>query len=227
MTSPASKPINRHHIKLALGGMRFDKDLDVGWQITPSIGIVAKDIARMGLVLESFKEPLSRAIKQVMIPSFQKNFEVGGRPTWPPLAEFTQEVKGITGGGGTLIRSGALRRAVGMLSIWDIGNTSATIRSLPENVWYGAIHQSGYGGFGVFMAAAKKKLGPRANPIAVRKLAFALNDKARGGTGKVAGGQGIPQRQFILFQEEDIDDVQQVFYEWMVEQTILVGRFSR
>ena len=230
MTSPSSSKITKSQIMLALGGMRFDRNLQLDWDISPSIGIVAKDIERMGLALSSFKEPLERAITTVMIPSFQKNFEKSGRPKWPPLAPYTLEVKGLQGvafGDKPLIRTGALRRAVGLLSIWSIGSTSATIRSLPEHVWYGAIHQSGYGGFGVFMSAATRRLGAKANPIAIRKLAFKLNDEARGGFGKVAKGQGIPQRQFIMFQEDDIDDVQTVFLEWMIEQTIEQGRFSR
>lgn len=176
------------------------------------------------------KEPLTRAVVTVMIPSFQKNFEQGGRPKWPPLSEYTLYIKGQAGiafGDKPLIRTGALRRAMGMVSIWNIGNTSATIRSLPEHVWYGAIHQAGYGGFGVFMTAAQRQLGPGANPVSVRKLAFALNDQARGGFGKVAGGAAIPQRQFIMFQEDDIDDIQQIFYEWLVEQTIVLGRFTK
>lgn len=220
-----TQPISSHQIKLALGGMKFDRAINVGWDISPSIGLVARDIDRMGLAISSFKEPLTRSIKNVMIPSFRRNFDEGGRPTWPPLAPYTLQVKGAAGNGQPLIRTGALKSGATKFSIWDVGDNSATIRSLPPELWYGAIHQSGYGGFGVYMSAAKKQLGPKANPVSIRKLAFALNDQARGGMGKVAGAAAIPQRRFIMFQEDDIDDIQQVFYEWLVEQTIQVGRF--
>jgi phage gpG-like protein len=222
-----SGPISKHDIKLALGGMRFDKDINVGWQITPSIGIVAKDIDRMALALSSFKEPLERSIKQVMIPSFQKNFEVGGRPEkWEPLASYTLEVRAKQGAGNKiLVRTGALKRGVAQFSIWNVGNTSATIRGLPDSIWYGAIHQQGIGGFGPFVEAAQRSLGRRAGGLAVIKEAFRLLDEARGAGGHRA--VHIPQRRFIVFQEEDIDDIQQVFLEWMIEQTIIHGRFTR
>lgn len=222
--------IDSHQIKFSVGGLRFDRDIEVGWKISPSIGLVAKDIDKMGLAITSFKEPLTRAIVTVMIPSFRKNFEQSGRPKWKKLAPYTLQVKGqlgISDGDKPLHRTGALKRAATMLRIWDIGNTSATIRKLPEDVWYGAIHQSGYGGFGVFVAQAKKSLGPRASGADVLNLAFKLNDAARGGKGKVAGAAAIPQRQFIMYQEDDIDDIQDVFYEWLVDITVEEGRFSR
>jgi len=225
----ADPMITKHQIMLALGGMRFDRDLDVGWQITPSIGIVAKDIDRMGLALASFKEPLEKSIKDVMMPSIRKNFESGGRPEkWPPLAEYTLQVKGLAGvegGDKPLIRTGALQRGASSFKIWDIGNTSATVRSLPDNIWYGAIHQQGSGGFAPFVAKASKSLGSKAGGLAVLKQAFKLLDEARGSGGHKA--VQIPQRRFIMFQEDDIDDIQDIFYLWMVKQTIEFGRFSR
>lgn len=244
MTNPSmGRSFTRHELMLGAGNLRFDRDLRVGWQITPSIGIVAKDVMMLALSLESMKEPLERSIREVMIPSFRRNFAVSGRPKWPPLAPFTLEVKGLLGvaGGGAkpLIRTGALRRAVGMVSIWDIGKTSATVRKLPEAVWYGAIHQEGYGGFGVYLSAARRKLGSGASEKSIRNLADKLFDtkllkveaavKAGdvGARAQLKRGRGVPQRQFIMFQEEDIDDIQQVFYEWLVEQTVLKGRFAR
>jgi len=236
------RPIHKHHIKLALGGMRFDRMLDVGWQITPSIGIVAKDIARMGLELESFKEPLTRSVITVMLPSIRKNFEKGGRPDkWEKLAPYTLQQKGklgIANGDLPLHRTGALKRGATQFSIWDIGDNSATVRKLPDRIWYGAIHQAGYGGFGVYLSAARRKLGPGASKAKVTRLAEAMLDakllkvekavKAGDLSARkdLAKGQGIPQRRFILFQEEDIDDIQQVFYEWLVQVTIEQGRFT-
>jgi phage gpG-like protein len=219
--------LSSHEIKLALGGLRFDKDLNVGWQITPSIGLVAKDIDRLGLAISSFEEPLKRSVITVMIPSIRKNFEQGGRPDkWEKLAPYTLQQKGLLGisdGDLPLTRTGALKRGATQFSIWDIGRTSATIRKLPDNVWYGAVHQQGIGSFSPFVEAAKKALGPKAGGLAILKKAFKLMDEARGPGGHRA--IHIPQRQFILFQENDIDDIYEVFYEWLVEQTILVGRF--
>lgn len=233
----AGQDISKHRIKLALGGMRFDRDLDLDWQITPSIGIVAKDIERMGLALTSYKEPLEQSIKEVMMPSIRKNFDAGGRPEkWPPLAEYTLHVKGhsgVEGGDKPLIRTGALRRGASSFQIWDIGNTSATVRSLPDEIWYGAVHQSGYGGMGALISLARRQLGAGATQKAVNLLAMHMLDRTLLSIEKdpsrkrVGKSSDIPQRRFIMFQEDDIDDIQDIFYLWLVKITIVQGRFSK
>lgn len=221
-----STPLRSHELKFALGGLMFHKDLVFeGWQFTPSIGLVAKDIDRLGLDIRSFKEPLTRSIKRVIIPSIRKNFEVGGRPAWEPLSEATIKLRGYEAWP-ILVRTGALKRGATQFNIWDVSQTSAAIRKLPDKVWYGVVHQQGSGGFGSFMSKAGKELGKGARASDVVKRAYEMMDEARGG----ASGQRavrIPQRQFVLFQEDDIDAIQLVFYEWLVERTIAVGRFSK
>jgi phage gpG-like protein len=221
--------ITSSQIKLAVGGLRFDQDIvggiDMGWTLTPSLGLVAKDIAKLGLDIRSFKVPLEKSIKEVMIPSFRKNFLAGGRPErWKPLADYTMLVRGNSGP--ILVRSGRLRKVSTQFKIWTVGRESATIKSLPDDVWYGALHQEGTGGFGTYLDQAKKALGRDARPSQIMRAAFNIMDKTRGGA---AGHRpvAIPQRQFILFQEDDIDDIQQIFYEWLVERTIVVGRFTK
>lgn len=232
-----AQDVTSHRIKLALGGMRFDRDIEVGWDFSPSIGLVARDIELMGLSLQDFKEPLTKAIRDVMIPSIRRNFTAQGRPEkWPPLEEFTLQQKAKAGAAGAkiLVRSGALKEGATQFSLWHFNssNTSIAITGLPDDIWYGALHQGGYGGMGAYITKARKKLGAKASEGAVRTLAQRLLDLKllaieKGKGGKVAGGAGIPQRRFILFQEDDIDDIYEIFYEWLVEQTIKVGRFSR
>jgi phage gpG-like protein len=196
----------------------------MGWFISPSIGLVAKDIDKLGLSIQSFKEPLTRSVKQVIIPSIRKNFDVGGRPPWEKLAEYTIEVRGSSIP--ILVRTGKLRRGASQFNIWTINQQSATIKKLPDAVWYGAIHQAGAGGFSSYVESAKKTLGRGAKTRDILKEAFDLMDVARGGAGGHKATK-IPQRQFILYQEDDIDDIQQIFYEWLVERTIREGKFSR
>lgn len=218
MTSP---DINVHQIKLALGDLHFDHDIVVDmWRFTPSIGLVAKDIDKLGLAIQTFKTPLERSIRNVMIPSIRANFEQEGRPAWEPLAEDTVKLRGSSHP--ILERTGTLKRAATSFNIWTIGNASATVKSLPDNAWYGVVHQAGIGGFGQYLDAAKKVLGRGAGGLDVIKEAFRQMDREPGKVHKVR----IPQRRFIMFQEDDIDDVQQVFYEWLVEVTIAAGRFS-
>lgn len=216
-------PINGSMIKLSIGGgLRFDGHIEgigMGWQISPSLGLVAKDVDRLALDIEDMKVPIRRSIEQVMIPSIKKNFMEEGRPTpWQDLAEYTVEVRGTTSP--ILVRTGALVRGVTQLSIWDISKESATVRGLPQYIWYGAIHQEGLGSFGKYIAKAKKQLGPKASTLAVNKLAFDMFDES--GSFKM----GIPQRQFLLFQEDDEDDIMQVFAEWLEDEAKRVGRFT-
>jgi len=222
--------ITSGQIKLAVGNwLRADGDIhgtiELGWSISPSIGLVAKDLNRLGLELQSFKEPITKSIKQVMMPSIRKNFRSGGRPdNWEPLAEYTIEVRGNSGP--ILIRSGNLMRGASSFGIWSVSDTSAAIKGLPSSIWYGAVHQAGTGGFGTYMSRAKAEIGHGARGPEILKLAYEMMDERRSG----ARGQHktvIPQRQFIMYQEDDIDDIQEIFYRWLVEETIKVGKFTR
>jgi phage gpG-like protein len=222
--------ITRGSIKLAVGNwLRTDGDIrgtiELGWSISPSIGLVAKDLRRLGLELESFKEPITKSIKQVMMPSIRKNFQMGGRPdSWEPLAEYTIEVRGNSGP--ILVRTGALARGASSFGIWTVSDTSAAVKGLPNSIWYGAIHQAGAGGFGSYMDRAKSELGHRPRGSDILKLAFEMMAEKRGSARKERKTT-IPQRQFIMYQEDDIDDIQQIFYEWLVAETIKVGKFSK
>jgi phage gpG-like protein len=214
----------------AIDGLGFRRNLKVGWQINPSIGIVAKDVDRLADVISSFREPLSRSVKRVVIPSIQENFRAEGRPPWDPLAERTVSMRKSSGP--ILRRTGNLERAATSFDIWAIGDTSATVRSLPPGAWYGAVHQSGYAGgagrgFGRHITAAKSELGPRAGGMEVVRQAFSIMDAATGGPkGQSGGSADIPQRRFIMFQDEDIEGVEEVFLEWLEEMVVLAGRWG-
>jgi phage gpG-like protein len=186
--------------------------------------MVARDMDRLGIDIRSFKVPLTRSIKRVMIPSIRKNFETGGRPPWEPLASDTVKLRGGSAWP-ILVRTGKLKKAATRFTIWDISQTSAAVRRLPNNVWYGALHQEGTGGFGRFMQKAEKELGAGASPRDILGRAFDLLDIERGGP---RGHRAIviPQRRFIMYQEDDLDDIQQIFLEWLTERTVRVGRFS-
>lgn len=194
--------------------------VNLSWDFRPTVGIVARDVDRLGIDIRSFREPLTRAIKQIMIPSFRKNFAAGGRPAWEPLTEATIKLRGYSAWP-ILVRSGALRKAATTQSIWDIGVTSAVIRKLPARVWYGALHQEGYGGFGKVAEAARKKLGPKATNKQVNALAFKMIESK----GKAAAVV-IPERPFIVMQPEDAEGIERVFAEWLGERAARVGRFG-
>jgi phage gpG-like protein len=170
------------------------------------------------------REPLSLSVIEVMMPSIRANFQAEGRPPWEPLSPVTIQFRnGATGP--ILHRTGNLQRAATSFKIWSISNTSATVKNLPSSVWYGVLHQEGFGGFKPFMQAAQSALGSKASFRDITRHAFELLDAARGGATshrKIT----IPQRQFIMYQDEDIDSIQEVFADWMEREARRVGRFG-
>jgi len=214
-----NSPLRLSDIKRSIyGGVRFDRVLYAGWSFHPSLGIVAKDIDRLGIDIRSYRVPLEKAIRLVMMPSIRKNFEQGGRPEpWEPLASYTVKVRGSSRP--ILIRTGALRAVASSFSVWTIGQTSASIRALPSAVWYGNIHQEGYGSIGQI---ARKQLGPRATAQEIQDRAMELFLGAT--PAKKQSKIVIPAREFALFQVSDIEEIQEIFIDWMEDRADQVGR---
>lgn len=126
-------------------GPRIDDGIE--FEFRPSIGLSARRIDTFGLSIASFREPLKRSIQQVLAPSFRKNFEAGGRPTrWEPLSDVTVEMRGSAQP--ILVRSGLLKRTIQQFNIWTVDRTKAALLDLPQKIWYGKIHQAGYGSRG-------------------------------------------------------------------------------
>lgn len=172
---------------------------------SPSMGIMARRVDKLGLDIRSFREPLKRAVKQVMIPSIRKNFDAGGRPKWPRLERTTLDRRAEEGWGGSspLIRSGRLRRQMGYLKIWHIDKEKALIADLPDSVWYGKVHQAGYGG----------------------TVTSTLRNIATGRTETITevGEGGIPQRRFVMVQRQDEIRIDKVFNDWLGERVRAAG----
>jgi len=214
VTSPRP-PITFKQVRASVGALKFHRDISgVGFDFDPSMGLVAKAIDKLGLEFTSFREPLVRSIRLVLMPSIRKNFDVGGRPEpWEPLAAFTIQQRGYDAWP-ILVRSGKLRKIASSFQIWSVGVNGAIIEGLPQSVWYGAIHQGGYGGFGGFMKAAEKELGTGATPREVTQLAFEMLSEKRGDPKKHARS-AIPQRRFIIMQDEDVEKIKQIFLDWL------------
>lgn len=124
-------------------GMGFSLDFD----FSPSPTILANQFDTLGVNVKSFREPLARSIREVMVPSIKTNFAVGGRPAWLDLMPVTVSRRASQGYGPTpiLVRTGKLKKVAGQQNLWTIdgpGGTAA-ITNLPEGVWYGAVQQAG------------------------------------------------------------------------------------
>ena len=169
----------------------------------PPLALVAERIATLGAKVSSFDEPLRRAVKEVIIPSIQTNFQVGGRPTpWPPHAEGTIDVASNMGFhlGSVLVRTGALKSAMGSENAWSIDTASASL-SMPNNVWYGTIQQGGFEGKG----GGKSAKGHSFQWIV--KNASQDMPVSR-----------IPARPFAVLQPEDEAKINDIFIEWLGEK---------
>jgi phage gpG-like protein len=192
-------------------GLKLDRNL-VNFEFKPSVGIVAARIFTLGRDISSFKEPLTEAVRKVMIPSIQTNFNVGGRPTWEPLADYTlqrREEEGYGRGNEPLIRTGQLQFTMRSMSTWQITDKFATVRDLPAKVWYGKLQQQGYGSFGASVVAAGGD---------IKKAVASLG---KGGDAKVV----IPARPFVMIQEEDGRAIQVIFDKWITKQALKAGFF--
>jgi phage gpG-like protein len=202
-----------------MGGLNMQSGLTssgvVGITFEPTVGIAAGRIAKLGIDIRSFRVPLERAIKQVVIPSIQANFNAGGRPEWEPLADYTLKRRENEGSGSApLVRSGRLKRKMAQFNIWTISPTMAILADLPQDVWYGAVQQGGYEGKGVGRRVQAKGRSARAVLEHITDAALA---------GESAGGgvvPPIPARPFVLLQPEDEDKIMIIFIKWLEERVL-------
>jgi phage gpG-like protein len=210
-------------------GLRID-DMITQFIFQPSMGISAAQIDKLGIDIRSFREPLKRAIQQVMAPSFRKNFDVGGRPdAWEPLSDATismRESMDRTGSDTPLNLTGLLKKTIQQLNIWTITTTTATIRDLPDKIWYGKVHQAGSEGSGgsISMKSRLKQAGGDAK-AAMHSLDDDIIAAMREGK-KVApkgGAKAIPARPFVVVQEDDWDAIEEVFVKWLEERAVRSG----
>src|SRR5882757_3926611 len=81
--------INPVDIAGAVAMLRFDTIKSIKWGVRPSVGIIAKDVNRLAMDIRSFRAPLAKIVREVMIPSIRTNFSEQGRPKWAPLAAST------------------------------------------------------------------------------------------------------------------------------------------
>lgn len=209
---PRQRDINR----AVFSGLGIRQDLSptlvtyVQWE--PTLGITAGRIDKLGINIKSFREPLKRAIKQVVIPSIRTNFQVGGRPAWEPWSPATEDIMKKMGkvSRSILVRSGALMRVMGQQNIWTVTPTFAVLADLPPKVWYGKVHQAGYEGRSMKRLISKHG-GDRA-------AAFEeMVDNLAGGNAP-GGAPSIPARPFAVLQDEDEDAITEVFINWLGER---------
>jgi phage gpG-like protein len=191
-----------------MAGVAAGPMISIDW--IPEPAVIAAGYVTFGVSFRSFKEPLKRSVEKVMAPSITKNFDVEGRPRWQSLTEETITTRsyGGFGAGPILDRTGELRDAATSTNIWVISSDKAEIPDLPGDVWYGKVHQGG----GTFSVSAG------GGPVnALRRIAGLRSQRASVGTGV------IPKREFLQFQAEDVDKIEDVFMDWVRERAVMSG----
>lgn len=180
------------------GGMGIELSM------TPSPVIIVASFNKMGTDIKSFHEPLKRSIQQVLAPSIRQNFDQGGRPDrWEPLHPHTiRQKKQNTGT--ILVRSGSLRRKAGQLNQWKIdGLDGIATMSLDGDIWYGIVHQEGSGES--FEGGSIVESG--GSTLNTTELTI------------FGSGRGyVPQRMWALIQDEDVDEIERIFDQWLQER---------
>jgi phage gpG-like protein len=211
----------------------------LAFDFSPTIGILARDMDKMGVDIRSWKVPLTNAVRNVMIPSFAQNFRAGGRPdAWTPLSDATVLIRSREGSGtAPLVRSGALQRNMGFLSMWDINKDYAILKQLPQRVWYGAVQQGGYDNStgakiqAKIKGAAKKghKLSVgEASKLVMKDIDAKLKNALATGTSASSDSERahtIPARPFVMFQDEDLPKVDREFDNW-IKMRIVAASFK-
>lgn len=206
---------------VSLGGLRINGGLTPALVPTvtfgPTLGITAARIDKLGLDIRSMREPLTRAVREVMVPSIRQNFEAGGRPSWDPLADDTvllREQAGYNGSSPILNRTGTLKKVASQINIWDISQTSAVIRDLPEKAWYGKVHQEGYQGNS--MNALIQKHGGDVDAAMEAHTNSLIGSPDLSSQSRTS--PTIPARPFLVFQDEDLEKIDDVFVLWLGER---------
>lgn len=90
---------------------------------------------------------------EVVIPSIQKNFDVGGRPRWENLSQVTLMRRGMTGGealalqlaGATspLVNTGRMKRSAVAKARFTIRDNQMTYGNWPLSRWWAPVHNFG------------------------------------------------------------------------------------
>lgn len=183
------------------------QNVSLDLQFEPSVGILARKVDKLGLDIRSFREPLKRIVKEVMIPSIKTNFITGGRPAWQPLAANTIRQKAKKGqSSDPLLATGRLMRKMGQINIWHIDTEKAMILDLPQDVWYGKVHQAGIGAQRT-VTIVDKRTG--------KKTTFTEEDDS--------DTSGIPARPFVMVQPSDVDRMEEVLADWLDERIAKAG----
>ncbi len=101
-----------------------------------------QDMARDLAGTNRMRQPLLDSAKEVLIPSIDKNFKVGGRPKrWKassPISTYRMQKAGE--GEPTLWVTGKMKRAATRMARFKVLKNTMTYGYFPPTVWYAMVH---------------------------------------------------------------------------------------
>lgn len=172
--------------------MNQDGSVTIDISFDPALALLMEDFARVDF--SDMKEPLTKVITDVMVPSIQQNFVSGGRPKWQPLSEATTWIRNPSsqaspeliapgsrrgprgkafGDNVPLVRTGELMAIATSVELWDITESEAVSSNLGD-ADYGLFHMT--------------------------------------------GTRFMPARPFLVMQDTDEDKAVEIFEDWAVNK---------
>lgn len=166
--------------------------------------ILANDIDKLSMSFKSFKEPLTKSLNDVIIPSIEANFAAQGRPGWQPLSPNTirDRIRKGYGAGPILQRTGRLMKEATRKNIWEVSSDMLKLRTVyfDQKVPYAQYHQLGANTRGSGGGKLKKFVGSAGSKLSVPKVGF------------------LPARPFVQLTMDEEVEIATIFMAFMNEK---------
>lgn len=110
--------------------------------------IIGAEFSMIAKGFRSFRQPLEKSVESAMIQHIIEQFEVGGEPSWEPLADATIERRSRQGTldgypQDILVETGTLFESATKKARWKITGDEAYFSNLPSRAEYGYFHLTG------------------------------------------------------------------------------------
>jgi Phage virion morphogenesis family len=172
----------------------------------PDPKLIAAQLLRLSNDLDNFKEPLEAAKEAFIYDTslhFETEFDPYGR-TWTPLEASYLKRKIREGHEGNILHAeGTLEETATSQQAWIV-----TERDILFNFaavpFYGPYHQAGTMDAGIQEIVSKLRSGQE---LTRAEVGVSISSSGR--------GKSLPQRMFIGADEPTIDEIEQIFLDWL------------
>jgi len=194
-------------------------EIDPRHQFVRGAYLYAGMIDKLSMQFKSFKDPLTKSLNMVIIPSIIKNFEAEGRPKWRPLAKSTIASRYALGfpRGPILERTGRLKREATRKNIWEINLDILKLRTVyfDQKVPYAQFHQMGAQIPATRMTGSLGATVGKKGVFQIGAYRVSTGSRERGESGKYGL---IPARPFIQLTVDEEVEIYNIFTTFMTEK---------